>query len=295
MNAEFFRKNNINFKENLSLKDISSFRIGGMAKRAAYPDNAEKLALCVYFAEQNGEKYKILGKTSNVLFSDDGYDGLLIFTTEMKKTYFDGDILCAECGASLFSVSLFAAGNAYSGMEFLFGIPGSVGGAVYMNGGAYGGEIKDILVSSEYFDVADKKIRKLDNASHNFSYRRSIFQENRNIILASSFSLKKGEKEEIKAKMDDYMNRRREKQPIEYPSAGSVFKRPTGYFAGELIEKCGLKGKRIGGAKISEKHAGFIINYDGATSDDVKNLIEYAQNAVFEKFGVSLEREIEFI
>ncbi|MBQ6626623.1 MAG: UDP-N-acetylmuramate dehydrogenase, partial [Ruminococcus sp.] len=185
----------------------------------------------------------------------------------------------------------FAQTNSLAGLEFAYGIPGSVGGAVYMNAGAYGGEMKDVVTSVTHLtqdgDIVTLPLDELD-----FSYRHSVYKENNSIILSATIELKPGDKDEIKALMDDILNRRKTKQPLEYPSAGSVFKRPEGNFAGTLIEQCGLKGKTIGGAQVSEKHAGFIINVGGATCDDVLNLVKFVQETVQRETGYFLEREI---
>ena len=197
-------------------------------------------------------------------------------------------------GVRLSRLSDLAYENSLTGAEFAWGIPGTVGGAVYMNAGAYDGEMKNILTEIEYM-TPDGEIHTMSAADAELSYRHSVFSTNDNVIISATVRLTPGDKGEIRAKMDDFMSRRKDKQPLEYPSAGSVFKRPEGYFAGALIEQSGLKGKRIGGAMVSEKHAGFIINYDNATTKDVLDLVKFCQDTVMEKFGVMLEREIKSV
>ena len=204
----------------------------------------------------------------------------------------DGDEIYAESGVLLSKVSSVAAASSLSGLEFASGIPGTIGGAVYMNAGAYGGEMRDVVIETEYIDK-NFEIRTINE--HDFSYRHSIFQENGGIILSTRLRLKKGEKESIMQKINELSEARISKQPVNMPSAGSAFKRPEGYFAAKLIDDCGLRGYKVGGAAISEKHTGFAVNVGGATCGDVKKLLENVRNIVFEKTGVYLEPEIKFI
>ncbi len=285
-------KENFNtiIKENLPLAKHSSFKIGGPADLVAFPRTKEELASLLALAKKENVKTLVVGNASNMLFDDAGFRGLIIFTTAMKTVTWGEDYVEADAGASLTAIAGEAARRGLSGLEFAYGIPATVGGAVYMNAGAYNAEISSVLTESTYFDGESIRTRPL--CDHAYGYRKSIYQTSGDIILSARFALKKGNAEDIKKLCEERMTARKEKQPLEFPSAGSVFKRPEGYFAGALIEKCGLKGYRIGGAEVSEKHAGFIINRGGATSSDVLSLIEYIRAEVMKTFGVYLETEI---
>lgn len=286
---------NIKIYENFELSKFSSFRIGGNARFAAFPKNSDELISLIGTATKSGIRHIVIGNASNVLF-DSGYiDALIIFTRDMKSCKIEENKIIAECGYSLSALSVTARNASLSGLEFTYGIPGTLGGAVYMNAGAYGGEISDILLESTVYNVKDGKISALSQKDHMFSYRKSIFSNKELILISSTLSMKKGEKEVISRTMSENMKKRTEKQPLEFPSAGSAFKRPQGMFAAELIEKSGLKGFSVNDAQISDKHAGFIINRGNATSDDVLLLINKTINTVKEKFGVVLETEIIYI
>lgn len=286
---------NIKIYENFELSKFSSFRIGGNARFAAFPKNSDELISLIDTATKSGIRHIVIGNASNVLF-DSGYiDALIIFTRDMKSCKIEETKIIAECGCSLSALSVAARNASLSGLEFAYGIPGTLGGAVYMNAGAYGGEISDILLESTVYNVKDGKISTLSQKDHMFSYRKSIFPNKELILISSTLSMKKGEKEVISRTMSENMKKRTEKQPLEFPSAGSAFKRPQGMFAAELIEKSGLKGFSVNDAQISDKHAGFIINRGNATSDDVLLLINKTINTVREKFGVVLEPEIIYI
>ncbi len=283
-------KFNTIIQENLPLAKHSSFKIGGPADLAAFPRTKEELASLLALAKEKNIRTLVVGHASNMLFDDAGFRGLVIFTTAMKTVQWGEDFVEADAGASLTAIAGEAARRGLSGLEFAYGIPATVGGAVYMNAGAYGSEIACTLTESTYYGENGIAARPLEE--HSFSYRKSIYQKSGEIVLSARFSLKKGDAEEIKKLCEDRMAARKEKQPLEFPSAGSVFKRPEGHFAGALIEQCGLKGHRIGGAEVSEKHAGFIINRGGATSRDVLSLIEYIRAEVMKAFGVYLETEV---
>ena len=283
-------KFNTIIQENLPLAKHSSFKIGGPADLAAFPRTKEELASLLALAKEKNIRTLVVGHASNMLFDDAGFRGLVIFTTAMKTVQWGEDFVEADAGASLTAIAGEAARRGLSGLEFAYGIPATVGGAVYMNAGAYGSEIACALTESTYYGENGIAARPLEE--HSFSYRKSIYQKSGEIVLSARFSLKKGDAEEIKKLCEDRMAARKEKQPLEFPSAGSVFKRPEGHFAGALIEQCGLKGHRIGGAEVSEKHAGFIINRGGATSRDVLSLIEYIRAEVMKVFGVYLETEV---
>ncbi len=283
-------------KYDLPLYEYSTFRIGGNADLALFPSTVEQFSLQLAMLAQSGLKYKVVGNGSNVLFSDAGYRGVVVFTTEMKQYRFDSDTLYAQSGASLGRVCTDASRQGFEGFAFGCGIPGTVGGGVYMNAGAYGGQISDVLISSEVFDTAYNRVFTLDADAHEFGYRHSIFASHpAHIILSSTFALKSGNADEIMQKVREQAASRREKQPLNFPSVGSTFKRPEGHFAGKLIEDAGLKGMRVGGAVVSEKHAGFVVNDGGATAADVLALVEQIKQRVYAQSGVTLECEFEYV
>ena len=299
---DFCAENSIELRENERLSKHSSFHVGGNAKYAAFPANRAQLVSLINHLVSQGQRYIVVGNGSNLLFDDEGYDGVVVFTKKLCDIEFihlkDGKTqIYVECGRPLTELTSEAGKrHMLEGLEFAYGIPGSVGGAVYMNAGAYGGEMSDIVVKSEYLDTTTGEIREINAAEHQFSYRHSIFHEHPEfIILSTTLSLREGNGEEIYAKMQKNMSARREKQPLEYPNAGSTFKRPEGHFAGKLIEDAGLKGYFIGGAQVSEKHAGFIINRGGATCKDILDLIEHIKNEVKQKYNVALECEIIYV
>lgn len=260
-----------------------------------FPDDEYKLIKVLQYLNNNNFKYYVIGRGSNLLANDCGYDGIVVNTSKIDYIHLK-DEYTIECGAgtALNKVCAFALNNSLTGLEFAFGIPGSVGGAVYMNAGAYGGEIKDIIISSRHIN-SEKQIETFSADSISLSYRHSAYSDNNYIITGASFRLSKGNKEEIKNTMHELSEKRKSKQPLEFPSAGSTFKRPQGYYAGALIEECGLKGFKIGGAQVSEKHAGFIINCGGATCNDILALIKHCQDTVFRIKGVKLETEVKLI
>lgn len=296
---DFLNSQNILFEENVSGERLCSFRVGGNVRVVARPKNADQLENLYAFLEENEIKNHLLGRGSNVVISDDGYDGVIVSLSELTRVDFDitdDNCIVAGAGASMQKLAGFAQQNGLTGLEFAHGIPGSVGGGVYMNAGAYGGEICQVLASCLVFDKLSGALFIVNGSECEFSYRHSIFSDNKNLIVVfATFALKKGNPDEIKAKMDEYRAKRMASQPLEYPSAGSTFKRPEGHFAGKLIEDAGLKGYTVGGAQVSEKHAGFVINRGGSTASDIKKLVEHIKNTVNEKFGVMLECEIEFI
>ena len=274
------------------MKDHTTFRIGGAADYFITAADIKQLKSIISLCKSYGVPYMILGNGSNLLVSDEGLRMAVIrLVGEFKEiSRKDNTIICGA-GATLARLCTFAMQQNLSGVECAFGIPGTVGGAVYMNAGAYGFEMKDAILSVTHL-TDEGEIETVLADALELSYRHSIYKNNNCIILFAQLSLKEGKQEEIKALMDDVMNRRVSKQPLEFPSAGSVCKRPDGAFAGALIEQCNLKGVTVGGARVSEKHSGFIINIGGATCADVCNLIELIQNTVKEKTGFTLEREI---
>lgn len=283
-------------KQDVPLCEYSTFRIGGKADLALFPTTVEQLCLQLAMLSQSGLDYCVVGNGSNVLFSDAGYRGVVVFTTEMNQYRFDENTLYAQSGAGLGRVCTDACRQGYEGFAFGCGIPGTVGGGVYMNAGAYGGQISDVLLTTEYYDCACNQIHTIDRASHQFDYRYSIFADHPEyVILSSTFALCKGNAEEIMQRVREQAASRREKQPLNYPSVGSTFKRPAGHFAGKLIEDAGLKGTRVGDAVVSEKHAGFVVNEGHATARDVLTLVELIRSRVYEQFGVELECEFKYI
>ena len=285
-----------NYTENESMIEHTTFRIGGPADLFVVPTTVEGLAAVVSACNKEGIYCFILGNGSNVLVSDKGIRGVVVSTAaclnniELIGAY---EIKCGA-GVKLSRLSDLACENSLTGAEFAWGIPGTVGGAVYMNAGAYDGEMKDILVSCEYL-TPDGELHTMLADEMDLSYRHSAFSENGYVIVSATVRLKAGDKGEIRAKMDDFMHRRKSKQPLEFPSAGSTFKRPVGGFAAALIDECGLKGYSVGGAQVSEKHAGFVINKGGATCFDVMRLVEHIKKEVFLNKSIKLECEIRVI
>lgn len=284
-------------KKDFSLSGVSSMRTGGVCDFAFFPENEEELCFVISYLKSENRAFYLLGNTSNVLLPDDCKGLSFVFTTKMNGIRKVGECgIYALCGTPLTSVSVYARNRSLTGAEFLHGIPGTVGGAVFMNAGAYGGEISSVLVSVTCLDINDGSFYDFTHEECLFSYRKSIFQQRKElVIISATFELSPGNRETIRETCEGFMASRKAKQPLEYPSCGSAFKRPEGNFAGRLIEECGLKGHSVGGAAISEKHAGFIINKGGATSEDVKNLICEVQTRVNERFGILLEPEIEII
>lgn len=274
----------------------STFKIGGKADFFAKPADESGLMALISEARRRGVPYCVIGDGSNILFSDKGVRGIVITTRGLKNIELSGKNIRAESGVQMPLLSLFAQKNSLDGMRFMCGIPGTVGGGVFMNAGAYGGEVSDILVGTRYFDTEAGKIFELGADEHDFSYRHSSYMEHpERIILSADFALREGKPEEIKAECDELLRRRAEKQPLEFPSAGSTFKRYPGFFTAQLIDECGLKGYSVGGAEVSEKHAGFVINRGGATSDDVLRLVEHVKSVIKNKHGIDIECEIRFI
>jgi len=277
------------------LSNHTSFKIGGNAKLFIEPENEEQLIFTLKLLKENNIRKFIIGKGSNLLFADEGFDGAVIHLAG-KFTSLEINDEEMSCGAavSLMTACILAHQNSLSGLEFAYGIPGTLGGAAYMNAGAYGGEMKDIVSSCEYLDENFEK-HVIESKDLDFSYRHSFFSNKDLIITRVNLKLKKGDKDAIYELMNDLMLRRKTKQPLEYPSAGSVFKRPEGYFAGALVEEYGFKGHSVGGAQVSEKHAGFIINKGGATANDVLALVKEIQDKIKKEKGVDLECEIKYI
>lgn len=278
------------------LSGHTTFRIGGPAKYYLIPENMEEVKEALDFAKENQCPFYVLGKGSNMLFSDSGYDGVIIEIgkgLEQLSISTDGTVV-AQAGISLSAMANRLAKEGLQGFAFASGIPGTLGGAVTMNAGAYGGEIKDHIQSAKVL-TKDGEILELSKDELELGYRTSTIQKNSYIVLEATFHFLKGDIETIQKEMKELNQKRRDKQPLEYPSAGSTFKRPEGYFAGKLIEDAGLRGYRVGDAQVSEKHCGFVVNKGEATSEEVKQLISDVQNKVYEKFGVKLEPEVRIV
>ena len=280
--------------KNEPLKNHTTFRTGGNAKYVLLPETNDEILKLVNYFKENSVKFYVFGNGSNILAPDEGYDGVIIkLGKNFSEIKVNDNLITACAGATLAKIFRASYENSLSGFEFASGIPGTLGGAVKMNAGAYGGEIKDVVISTKYLSN-DGNISERKGDEQGFSYRHSNFSDDE-VILSAVIKLCHSQKDLIKEKSDDLNSRRREKQPLEYPSAGSTFKRPEGYFAAKLIDDCGLRGKRIGGAMVSEKHCGFIINYDNATSGDILNLIDFVKQTVYKKTGVMLEEEVKLL
>lgn len=276
-----------------SLAAMTSFKTGGPAA-AVHPLTVPAAAKLYAALKREKIPVFILGGGTNVIARDEGYGGVIFSTSRLRGVSASGSVLTAECGAPVTALAAAAWKNGLTGAEFLYGIPGTAGGAVFMNAGAYGGETKDIC--TRVLAVSpDGELCEFSGAECDFSYRHSVFCDNGYLILSADFALKKGDPAAIRERMDDLMSRRRSKQPLEYPSAGSTFKRCEGRFTAQVIDELGLKGTRVGGAMVSEKHAGFIINYDRATSADIFALIEEVKRVVWEKEKLPIECEVRVI
>ncbi len=290
---DFLKKIKCDYAVDEPMSKHTTFKIGGNAKVVAYPSSEEQISQIVKFTKENEIRLLTVGNGSNLLVADEGIDACVMILDDHFAgiKLIDDETIFALSGTLLIKVCRFAYENGLSGLEFAYGIPGSCGGGAFMNAGAYGGEMKDVMFRCSHIDQnGDRGF--LEGDDMRLGYRHSAYYDNGCIITGVYLKLKKADKAEIKSKMDDFMSRRRKKQPLEYPSAGSTFKRPEGYFAGTLIEECNLKGKRVGGAEVSEKHAGFVINKGNATCKDVLDLCELVSDTIKKEKGVSLEMEI---
>ena len=293
---DFANEHGIKYLEHEELSKHTSFKIGGPAEIFVKPTNEKQVSEIIDFCNENSVPLLPLGKGSNVLVSDNGIDGIVMyFGNEFGKiSLIDENTIYCEAGAGLAALCNFALDNGLTGLEFAYGIPGSVGGAVFMNAGAYGGEIKDVIVYADHVDKNGKS-GKFTGDELNMSYRHSAYSGKEYFITGAAFRLEKADKTSIKEKMDDLLGKRFDKQPMDKPSAGSTFKRPEGAFASALIDQCGLKGYRVGGAEVSTKHAGFVVNIGGATCSDVLQLIKDVQEKVKNDTGYFLEPEVEIL
>ena len=277
------------------MKKHTTFQIGGPAEIFVQPRSLGAFLTVFTAARATGAPLTVVGRGSNLLGSDAGVEGIVLCTCGINGVRVEGNHIRAEAGATLAQVAQAALHAGLTGAEFAAGIPGTVGGGVFMNAGAYDGQLADLVTQSVYLDETGAS-RVLRGEEHRFGYRMSAYKEHPDwVVMEAEFALQPGDPAQIRAKMDDFARRRREKQPLNYPSAGSTFKRPEGYFAGRLIEDAGLKGASVGGAQVSEKHAGFVINQGNATCADVAGLIAHIQQTVYEKFGVRLECEVRRI
>lgn len=272
-----------------------TFKVGGPARYYVIPQTMEALAEVIRMHKEEGKPYAILGKGSNLLVRDEGYEGTVIqILSNLSAYHLEGPTLTAEAGVMLGKLANVLLEQELAGFEFASGIPGTLGGAVTMNAGAYGGEMKDVIKSVKVLDQ-EGNIKVLQADELELGYRSSIIAKKGLVVLEAVMEFTPGRKEEIEARMKDFNGRRREKQPLEYPSAGSTFKRPKGYFAGKLIQDAGLKGYSVGGAQVSEKHSGFVINTGDATCSDILQLIADVKDTVWDKFGVKLEEEVKIL
>jgi len=281
---------------NTPMSEHTSFKVGGAADLMIMPSRATKIKKAIDLCKSEGLPYFIMGKGSNLLVRDSGFRGVVICMSKYleKIELADDCTIKAEAGTTLSKLASFAMERSLSGLEFASGIPGSLGGALYMNAGAYECEMKDIVLTAGVMNNSGEEFL-MHISEMQLGYRSSVFQKSNYIIIDSTLRLSKGDKEQIKEKMLELNSRRKEKQPLDLPSGGSTFKRPEGYYASKLIDDAGLKGFTIGGAKVSEKHAGFIVNYNNATAKDIISLMEHVKSVVYEKFGVMLTPEVEII
>ncbi len=288
----FLEDNKIQYLCNESLKKHTTFKVGGNAAFVAMPENVQQVIRLLEFLRKENIRYYFLGKGSNVIFRDEGFDGVIIKTANLNRIEFtDENTVYVQSGVVLNVLCKALQEKSLAGLEFCYGIPGNVGGGLYMNAGAYGGEISQALLEVEYIDE-NCTVQKIKAEDCEYSYRHSVFQKKNWFITGATFVLTKGNRDEILSFMEDIMQRRIDKQPLDKPSAGSSFKRPVGYFAAALIEQCGLKGCTVGGAQVSEKHSGFIVNTGDATCKDIVELAQHVEKVVLEKTGVTIEKEM---
>jgi UDP-N-acetylmuramate dehydrogenase len=277
------------------MKEHTTIKVGGKADLMIIPESIDCIQKAIAFLNSSDIPYMVIGNGSNLIFHDTGYNGVIVkIGTPLSDIEVFDDIIIAKAGASLAHVSNTALEHSLTGLEFASGIPGSMGGAVYMNAGAYDGEMKQVVIETLCLDNEGNLIT-LKNDEHNFSYRHSRIQDDNLTCLQVKIKLEKGEKNKIQTKMNELNARRREKQPLNYPSAGSIFKRPPGTFAGMLVDNCGLRGTKIGGAQVSDKHCGFIVNTGNATAEDIISLIKHVQETVYKNSGIWLELEVKIV
>lgn len=288
------KEKGIEIKRDVPLCDYTTFKIGGPADLGVFPRSTDELVSALESAAGCGVPYCIIGNGSNLLVSDEGYRGLAVFTEGVNRIGFEDNEIYAEMGVGITSLSRTAAARGLSGLEFACGIPGTVGGAVYMNAGAYGSEMKNVTLYSDWWSPTEGYGRYVGEEQC-FGYRESVYSDSDKVILGCRLQLSQGDGEKIGECCRELLSRRREKQPLEYPNAGSTFKRYPGRFTGQMIEEAGLKGYRIGGAEVSVKHAGFIVNRGGATAGDVIALMEHIKQVIYDREGIMIEAEIRYL
>ena len=286
-------KSGIEFETDCITRDLVSLKIGGKAKAGVFPKTKDELLHILN--KLRDTKHTVIGNGTNVYFVDSAYDGVIVVTRNMDWLKFENEHMICGCGVSLFDACRYALDASLSGIEFAYGIPGTVGGAICMNASAFGAEISQLVVSSVVYDVARETVREISYEEHDFSPKHSAFKSGGLVLIESKLKLTFGEKRNIYRTMLANISKREKTQPLDYPSAGSIFVRPKGYYASKLIDECGLKGLTYGGAQVSKKHAGFIINLGEATSSDVNFLIDAIKTKVFEKFGVELKEEVIYL
>lgn len=289
---KFYKEENVII--DAEMKNYVHFRVGGPADILLIPESKEQVIKTIEICREKNIPFYVIGNGSNLLVRDGGIKGVVIKLKELKNIEVKDNIIEAECGAMLKDVSDAALKNSLTGLEFACGIPGTIGGAVFMNAGAYNGEVSNVIESAEIIN-GENEVITLSREELDLKYRSSIIMKNNYIVLSARFKLEDGDKKNIEEIVEDLTNKRESKQPLEYPSAGSTFKRPEGYFAGKLIQDAGLKGYTIGGAAVSEKHSGFVINKNNATATDILNLIHHIQEEVKKQFNVELHPEVRII
>lgn len=288
------KEKGIEIKKDLPMCEYTTFKIGGTADLGVFPKSTDELIKLLECATKHEVSFYVAGKGSNLLVSDEGYRGLVVFTGGVNRICFEGNEVYAETGASITTLSRSAAAKGLSGLEFACGIPGTVGGAVYMNAGAYGSEMKNVTLYSDWWSPEEGYGRYVGEEQC-FDYRESAYVGGNKVILGCRIALDQGTREEIEETCRELLTKRRDKQPLEYPSAGSTFKRYPGRFTGQMIEEAGLKGYSVGGAQVSVKHAGFVINRGGAKASDVISLVDHIKKVIYEKEGVMIEAEIRYL
>ena len=292
----YFREKDVEYKGNISLSSYSYVRIGGIVTVGVFPDTAEKLILTLRYLHTNGFPFCVIGKMTNLLANDGEYNGVAVFTHKIDSYRISEQLVSVACGTRLSRVISELSDHSLGGLEALFGIPGTVGGMIYSNAGAFGSEISDFLVSAQLYDIKCDRVYEVGRDELRLSYRHSSLKENKHLMLLEA-TLLFSKKDSIKIKEDikSVSERRRSAQPLGEPSLGSAFKRCASAPVSKLIDDCGLKGYRVGGAEISSKHAGFIVNRGGATADDYKQILLYVKERIFQKYGMRIEEEIEFL
>ncbi len=293
--AEGQEEGRLIYKTDHPLSSVTTFRIGGKASFAVWPNSSDELAALVAACRAAETPFFVMGNGSDLLFDDLGYHGVVILTTAMNGIERKGNTLVASCGVSLTRLSSHAAKEGLGGLAFAYGIPGTLGGGIFMNAGAYGGEIKDVVTRVHWYDTDTDEFGFYEGEQNAFAYRESVYQRENKLILSAELSMADADPDALHAEMEDYMQRRKDKQPLEFPSAGSTFKRYPGYFTAQLIDQAGLKGFAVGDAQVSEKHAGFVINRGNATCADVLRLIEEVKAVIREKNGIDIEPEVRYI